>query len=233
MTRALTLYGLDEGQSFILTWRLLFSPALTQQIGLDRSLAWCERLIEGYLGGPPEEFVQTYEWMAAKVREVTKDTPRPSLSRPPWAMVSLEMHIGLLPWLTPDFGKFLWITLSREMAVVTPFGRLLAVAFILYGGPGDTKETAFRVTAPNQGARASAEHWLMLAYLHAGKMNGHATLMPDAKGRQFSMHFYVDREQVDRKIFFETTSSFGREEEDFLEFLQVSDEKKQIAPLRS
>jgi hypothetical protein len=52
----------------------------------------------------------------------------------------------------------------------------------------------------------------------------HATLAPDEHGRTFSLHGYTDQDGTKKSLFFETTNSFGREEEDFLEFLHDGDD---------
>jgi hypothetical protein len=41
----------------------------------------------------------------------------------------------------------------------------------------------------------------------------------DEEGRTFSKHRYTDRNGQEQDVFFEMTNSLGREEEDFLVFL--------------
>jgi hypothetical protein len=157
--------------------------------------------------------------MAAQVGKILQEEPKPSLERPPWAMISLDMRIGLIPWVTPIFDQFLLDLFSSGMALEKYFGDVLPVAFITKGGPGDSTATAFRIYAPSGPVRASAEHWLMRAYLRRREQGLHASLCPDKDGRTFSMHRYTDQEGIEKSIFFETTESFGREEDDFLQFL--------------
>ena len=134
-------------------------------------------------------------------------------------MISLDMRRGLIPWVTPIFDQSLLALLSSGTAFEKYFGDLLPVAFIAKGGPGDSTATAFRIYAPSAPVRASAEHWLMRAYLGRGERLLHASLSPDKDGRTFSMHVYMDQGGIEKSIFFETTESFGREEDDFRQFL--------------
>ena len=90
---------------------------------------------------------------------------------------------------------------------------------IIYGRIWVITEDACRIYAPSAPVRASAEHWLMREYLGSRERLPHASLAPDKDGRTFSMHVYIDREGTEKSIFFETTESFGREEDDFRQFL--------------
>jgi hypothetical protein len=162
--------------------------------------------------------------MADQVGKTLQKEPKPSLERPPWAMISLDMRIGLIPWVTPIFDQFLLALFSSGTAFEKHFGDVLPVAFITKGGPGDSKATAFRICAPSGPVRAGAEHWLMRAYLWRREHGFHASLAPDEDGRTFSMHGYTDLEGVEKTIFFETTESFGREQDDFLQFLHENPE---------
>lgn len=134
-------------------------------------------------------------------------------------MVSLDMQIALVPWITPIFDRGLAIFLKHGSALEKHFGDVLPFAFFLRGGPGDSPETAFRVCAPSNEVRVSAEYWLMRAYLDRRKEGPHATLAPDEAGRTFSLHHYIDQHGARKRVFFETTDSLGREEEDFSDFL--------------
>jgi hypothetical protein len=221
------LYGLSSEQSLIVVWRLLFSPSLRQCIGPESSLQWCENLIETHASGDHAQFSEEYNSMAAQVSRVLRGEPKLSLERPPWAMISLDMQIGLIPWVTPIFDRFLLVLFSSGMALERHFGDILPVAFIASGGPGDSKDTAFRIYAPSNPVRALAEHWLMRAYLWRREQLLHASLIPDKEGRRFSMHRYIDLAGVEKSIFFETTESFGREEDDFRLFLLESLEDRE------
>jgi hypothetical protein len=106
-----------------------------------------------------------------------------------------------------------------DTAIEKHFGDVLPIAFIASGGPGDSEDTAFRICAPNGPVRASAEHWLMRAYLRRREEGMHATLGSDATGQRFSMHEYTDQFGMRKRVFFETTDSLGREEDDFSEFV--------------
>lgn len=218
------LYGLTSEQSLVVVWRLLFSPSLRKHFGPESSLQWCRDLIDTYASGNCAKFSAEYNRMAAQVGKVLQQQPKPSLERPPWAMISLDLRIGLIPWVTPIFDQFLLVLFSSGIALEKHFGDVLPVAFITKGGPGDSKARAFRIYAPSGPVRASAEHWLMLGYLWRRERGFHASLMPDEDGRRFSMHGYTDLKGVERSIFFETTESFGREEDDFLQFLHESPE---------
>jgi hypothetical protein len=228
MTRQL-LYGLNSEQSLVVLWRLLFSPSLRKHFGPESSLQWCENLIGTYVSGSHAEFSAEYNRMAAQVGVVLSGEPKPSLDSPPWAMISLDMRLGFIPWVTPIFDQCLLILFSNGTAIEKYFGELLPVAFITKGGPGNSPDTAFRICAPNNPTRASAEHWLMRAYLRRREKDLHASLLPDKHGRRFSMHLYTDQEGIEQSIFFETTESFGREQDDFLQFL-LEDDKSEQAP---
>jgi hypothetical protein len=213
------LHGLSSEQSLAVVWRLLFSPPLRAHFGPESSFRWCENLIGTYASGKHAEFIAEYNRMAAQVSRILREESQPSLERPPWAMISLDMRRGLIPWVTPIFDQSLLALLSSGTAFEKYFGDLLPIAFIPKGGPGDSTATAFRIHAPSAPVRASAEHWLMRAYLGRGERLLHASLSPDKDGRTFSMHVYMDQGGIEKSIFFETTESFGREEDDFLEFL--------------
>jgi hypothetical protein len=129
------------------------------------------------------------------------------------------MRLGLVPWVTPTFDRGFAILLEHGSALEKRFGEVLPFAFFLRGGPGDSRQTAFRVCAPSNAVRASAEHWLMRGYLNRREEGPHATLAPDEAGRTFSLHHYIDENGTKKNILFETTVSFGREEEDFSDFL--------------
>lgn len=128
------------------------------------------------------------------------------------------MRLGLIPWVTPAFDEGFAILLRSGSALEKHFGDVLPLAFFLRGGPGDSMDTAFRVCAPNNAVRTSAEHWLMRGFLWRREQGLHATLEGEA-GRTFSLHRYIDQRGIEKEVFFETTGSFGREEEDFQEFL--------------
>jgi len=217
-TRAL-LYGLNDEESIIALWKLLFSPPLRKHFGSDWSLEWSSRLVASFVEGKQAAFSHQYNRLAPQVKVALEGHSKYSMANPPWSMVSLDMLVGLIPWVTPVFDRGLATLLSEGSALEKKFGDVLPFAFFLRGGPGDSKETAFRVCAPTQAVRASAEHWLMRAYIWRRKQGMHATLEDD-NGRAFSMHSYTDQDGAEKDIFFETTDSFGREEEDFQQFLR-------------
>jgi len=217
-TRAL-LYGLNDEESIIALWKLLFSPPLRKYFGSDWSLEWSSRLVASFVEGKQAAFSHQYNRLAPQVKVALEGHSKYSMANPPWSMVSLDMLVGLIPWVTPVFDRGLATLLSEGSALEKKFGDVLPFAFFLRGGPGDSKETAFRVCAPTQAVRASAEHWLMRAYIWRRKQGMHATLEAD-NGRAFSMHSYTDQDGAEKDIFFETTDSFGREEEDFQQFLR-------------
>lgn len=132
--------------------------------------------------------------------------------------MSLDMRLALIPWVTPAFDRALATLLQNGSALEKHFGDVLPFAFFLRGGPGCSRETAFRVCAPMNAVRASAEHWLMRGYLTRQKEGSHASIS-DTAGQTFSVHHYVDPHGLEKQAFFETTDSFGREEEDFQDFL--------------
>jgi len=217
-TRAL-LFGLNGEESTIALWKLLFSPPLRKHFGSDWSLEWSGRLVASFAQGKRAAFSDQYNRLAPQVKAALAGYSKYSMTNPPWSMVSLDMLIGLIPWVTPVFDRGLAILLSEGSALEKQFGVVLPFAFFLRGGPGDSKETAFRVCAPTQAVRASAEHWLMRAYLWRRKEGMHTSLKDDT-GRTFSMHTYTDQDGAEKDVFFETTDSFGREKEDFQQFLR-------------
>jgi hypothetical protein len=213
------LHGLSAGESLIAIWKLLFGPSLRNHFGAEWSLRWCRNLIESFLGGNHTEFSAHYDNLAIQVRQVLSQEPKLSMEHPPWAMFSLDLRFGMIPWVTPGFDRFLLRLFSTGTAIEKHFGDILPLAFVLSGGPGDSEETAFRICAPSGPVRASAEYWLTRAYLRKREDGIHATLDPDVSGRRFSMHEYTDMSGIEKRVFFETTHSLGREQEDFLEFL--------------
>lgn len=213
------LYGLNSEESLIAVWKLFFSPLLRNHFGSEWSLQWCKKLIESYLGGNHAEVSAQYNSLVPQVQQVQSGEPKLSMEHPPSAMFSLDMRIGLIPWVSPGFDRGLLLLLSTGTAIEKHFGDILPLAFVLSGGPGGSEDTAFRICAASGPARASAEYWLTRAYLRKREDGIHATLEPDVTGRRFSMHEYTDLSGMKKRVFFETTYSLGREEEDFLEFL--------------
>jgi len=216
----LHLHGLNGRDSITAIWKVLFSPTLREHFGSDRSLEWTEKLIANFAEGNQTAFSAQYKSLIPEVNAVMSICPEYSMSNPPWSMVSIDMLLGMIPWVTPAFDKGFAILLENGSALEKRFGEVLSFAFFLRGGPGDSKGTAFRVCAPTNPVRASAEHWLMRGYLVRRQQGFHATLAPDEAGRTFSLHRYTDQHGIEKDVFFETTDSFGREEEDFREFLQ-------------
>ncbi len=216
----LLLHGLNARDSIIAVWKVLFSPTLRKHFGSDRSFAWTEKLITNLAEGNQATFSAQYKSLIPEVEAVMSTRPKYSMSSPPWSMVSIDMRFGLVPWVTPAFDKGFAILLKNGSALEKQFGNVLSFAFFLRGGPGDSKGTAFRVCAPTSPVRASAEHWLMRGYLVRREQGFHATLAPDEAGQRFSLHHYADGDGIEKDVFFETTDSFGREEEDFREFLE-------------
>ena len=49
----------------------------------------------------------------------------------------------------------------------------------------------------------------------------HTNLTPEADGRTFNMHRYLDQHGAEKYIYFDATRSLRREKEDFLECLQA------------
>jgi hypothetical protein len=211
--------GLNSEESLTVVWNLLFSPSLREYFGTGWSRQWCEDLIAIYRTGEDALFSREYESVAAKIHAFTAGEPRLSMQNPPWSMVSLDMMVGLIPWVSPLFDRGLLFLFSKGKALETHFGDILPIAFILSGGSGNSKDTAFRICAPNHPTRASAEHWLMRAFLTRREQGLHATLSPDEDERTFSLHRYKDQDGIEREVYFETTDSFGREKDDFFEFL--------------
>jgi hypothetical protein len=220
MSAPFLLRGLNPQQSNSTVWNLLFSPSLRRRLGTEWSRTWCEELIDHFAGGDHAAFAQQYRDLALRVRRERDSEPELSMENPPWAMMSLDMKIGMIPWVSPLFERSL-LTLAREGAALEKhFGEVVPIAFICSGGPGESPDSAFRICAPCAAVRVSAEHWLMRALLHRRSQGLHATLRHENSGRQFSSHGYIDSEGEEKQVFFETTKSFGREKEDFDEFLQ-------------
>jgi hypothetical protein len=221
MLQRLLLRGLNEDESFEAFSHILFSPLLREQIGVKECLECCDKLIGfHFFAKQPAQFVAEYERMAERLNKLLPEMPMPSWANPPWAMISLDLRNGLIPWVTPGFGEFLRILLSTDRGFEGAFGDELPIAFVLHGGPGDSKETAFRLATPSGRVRASAEHWLARIYLPRAEQRLHASLTPETGGRTFNMDRYRDQRGAGRYIYFDTTRSLGREKEDFLECLQ-------------
>jgi hypothetical protein len=213
------LYGLNDEQSLLAVWKLLFSPPLQQRVAPEESLNFCKRLIEHCAKRDAEGFASEFLDIERLVTEASTDTQRPSIDNPPWSIFSIDMRVGIFPWVSPLLDRFLFFLLSNGSITHDYFGRVLPIAFVLSGGPGDTKDSAIRICAPSQGARISAEYWLIRAFLDVREQGAHFTLSPDEYGRQFSLHNYTDIRGNHRSLYFETTESFGQERENFLRFL--------------
>jgi hypothetical protein len=174
-------------------------------------LACCDELIRLHSFGKPAQFVAEYERMAERLNKLLPEMPVPSLTNPPCAMISLDLRNGLTPWVTPGFGEFLRILLlSTDGRFEGAFGDELPIAFILHGGPGDNKETAFRLATPSGAVRASAEYWLVRTYLPRAEQRLYASLNPEADGRTFNMHRYLDQHGAEKYIYFDTARSAGK-----------------------
>lgn len=219
----LRLHGFDCEDSTLAIWKLLFSPVLRSHFGSEFSLEWTRELIANYAAGNQTAFSAHYKSLVPEARAVMSNYPKPSTSNPPWSMVSLDMRVGLIPWVTPVFDQGFAILLKNGSALERRFGEVLPFAFFLKGGPGDSRETAFRVCAPTNAVRVGAEYWLMRAYLNRREEGQHASFAPDQAGRTFSVHHYTDPNGARKAVYFETTNSSGREEKDFSSFLQGTD----------
>lgn len=218
MSRSSLLYGLNSDESLVAFWKLLFSPFLRKHFGSKHSLQWGEKLIESFIAGDHAAFSARCDTMAEEVEAVWSGQPPLSIENLPWAMLSLDMRIGMVPWATPIFGRFLLLFLATGSANWN--GKpVLPIAFVTSGGPGDSKDTAIRIRAPSNDARVSAEYWLMRGFLWRREEGPHFSLAPDEQGRTFSMHDYTDESGQQKSIYFETSDSFGREKDDFDEFL--------------
>ena len=213
------LHGLSGDDSILAVWKLLFSPTLQKHFGSGDSFEWTEKLIAHFADGNQSAFSAHYTSLIPEVKEAMSKYPELSISYPPWSMVSLDMRVGMIPWITPAFDRGFGIFLENRCALEKHFGVVLPFAFFLRGGPGNSRATAFRVCAPSNEVRVSAECWLIRAFLNRQKDGPHETLAPDHTNRTFSVHNYCDEDGLDKKTFFETTDSFGREEEDFADFL--------------
>jgi hypothetical protein len=212
------LYSLDSEQSQLALGKLLFSPPLRRHFGPEWTLAWSRDLIDLHLAGKPDECKALYNDLAPRVAAILQGLPAPSVENPPWAMISLDMFVGAIPWVSPIFDRFLLLFLSLNGAVPTPRGKALALAFVASGGPGSTADTAIRICAPGPTTRVSAEHWIMRAFLERPQSGTHLSLV-GKDGRHFSQHLYSDASGAQQSIYFETTASWNREQEDFLDFL--------------
>jgi hypothetical protein len=215
----LLVHGLNREDSVLAIWKLLFSPTLQGHLGAERSLEWTRSLVAKVAVGDRIAFSAQYKDLVPEVKGALSSCPKPSLANPPWSMVSLDMRIGLIPWVTPAFDEGFMILLKNGSALEEHFGVVLPFAYFLSGGPGNSRETAFRVCAPTSAVRASAEHWLMRGYLARREQGRHSTIEDEA-GKRFNVHWYIDQDGSEKQMFFETTLSFGREEEDFAEFLK-------------
>jgi hypothetical protein len=230
MLQRLLLDDLDEELSYLAFSHMLFSPSLREQICVRECLACCDRLIDlHFFAKQPAKFVAEYERIVERLNKLLPERPIPSLANPPFAMISLDLWNGLIPWVTPGFGEFLRILLSTDRGFEGAFGDELPIAFILRGGPGDSKETAFRLATPSGAVRASAEYWLARTYLPRAEQRLLASLSPDADGRTFNMHRYLDQHGTETYMYFDTTRSLGREEVDFAECLRELSDKELVS----
>ena len=213
------LHGLNPRQSLLAVWKLMFSPALQVHFGADWSLGWCDDLLRSFVDEDEEGFSAQYNDLEREINPLLSGDLQPNIKNPPWAMMSLDLRLGMIPWITPLFDRELYSLLSTGTASEQRFGDVLPIAYIRSGGPGTSPENAIRVTAACAPVRASAEHWIMRAYLHRKSEGIHASLRSDETGRTYSRHNYTDMGGVERRIYFETTLSRSREQEDLLDFL--------------
>ena len=218
MTARPLLHGLTDEESVLVIQKLLFSPPLQKYFGSNWCHEWTSALVANFTTGNNAAFSDQYNSLVPEVKSVLSGHAKYSMASPPWSMVSLEMRIGLIPWITPIFDQGFQILLAEGSALEKHFGNVLPFAFFLRGGPGDSMDNAFRICAPTQAVRACSEHWLMRAYLWKREELSHATLS-DKSNRTFSAHRYIDSDGVTKQVYFETTDSFGREEIDFQQFL--------------
>ena len=135
MLPLLLLRGLAAEQSFAAFSLMLFSPSLREQVCVKECLDYCDELIHLHFFAKPAEFVAEYERMLGRLNKQLPEMPMPSLANPPWAMISLDLRNGLIPWVTPGFGEFLRILLlSSDGRFEGAFGDELPIAFVLHGG---------------------------------------------------------------------------------------------------
>lgn|GEM_PF-5256392 len=218
--RELELHGLNREQSLLAVWMLLFSPLLRTKIGAAASLEWTHSLIDDFERGDDESFSRRYREMDESTRTIQAEHTKPSIQNPPWSMLSLDLRIAAFPWVSPMFDRFLLMVLSTGSAMEKHFGDVLPFAFIVSGGPGDTPQTAIRICAPSQAVRASAEHWIMRAFLHRREEGSHFNVGQAELGRLISVHNYTATNGEERSIFFDISSSFDHEREDFISLIE-------------
>jgi len=224
MTSTSLLHGLTPRDSILALHKLLFRRSLQAHFGADHTFDWCIALLKTLAAEDHAGFTAHYNAMAAQVRALTATYPRPSIDHPPPAMISMDMLVGAIPWISPLFDRCLLQFLLTGGAVPDPLrqktkANVLALAFVLSGGPGEREDTAIRICAPCPSTRVAAEHWIMRAYLWRMAEGSHYALGPTDDLRTFSLHTYTDLSGRKRNIYFDTTASFGREEADFLDFL--------------
>lgn len=137
MTARLLLHGLNEEDSAAAVWNLLFSPQLRNHFGSAWSREWTNKLVENLASSDQAAFSKQYNSLSGDVRAVLSGGPKYSMANPPWSMASLDMGLGLIPWITPIFERLLAMLLSEGAAFEKHFGEVVPFAFFLRGGPGD------------------------------------------------------------------------------------------------
>jgi hypothetical protein len=215
------LHGLNPRQSLLALWKLMFSPALQLHFGPEWTLGWCEDLLRSFIAEDDEGFRAQYDDLAGEIEPLVSGDLRPSIKNLPWAMMSLDLRTGMIPWVTPLFDRGLHLLLSTGTATERHFGDVLPIAFCRAGGPGTSTENAIRISAQSGHVRAAAEHWIMRAYLERELEGMHASLKAKSTGRTYSRHNYTDAAGAELAIYFDTTESWNREQADFLEFLEA------------
>jgi hypothetical protein len=214
------LHGLNPRQSLLALWKLIFSPSLQLHLGPEWSLGWCEDLLRSFIDEDEEGFRAQYNDLVGEIEPLVSGDLRPSIRNLPWAMMSLDLRIGMIPWVTPLFDRALHLLLATGTATEGHLGDVLPIVFFRAGGPGTSVENAIRISAQCRHVRAAAEHWIMRAYLERELEGMHASLKSNSNGRTYSRHNYTDASGAELAIYFDTTEARNREQEDFLEFLE-------------
>ena len=213
------LPGLTTEQSLKTVCAHLFEPNLIANfITYDSALGWCDSFVSALLEDRRWDAICQYRQMKKDVLRELRSLPDRSLTHPPFSMASKDGFFASVPWELPGHEYILNGIISGDECP-NVYGKLLRIAFVTGGGPGDSPDNAIRIRASTQGIRASAEHWLVRLYKPSYVTGAHINLEPDSHGRHFSQHILRSAEGHNSSMFFDITDSYAREEQDFIEFL--------------
>src|SRR4051812_37064894 len=99
------LAGLTPEDALLTFRKILFRPSLEDRIGTSLVSAWCVDLLQS--AKDPEAFASRYNNIADHMHRIAPSGPAPSMENLPWSMISIDLMIAAVPWVTPLFNRWL------------------------------------------------------------------------------------------------------------------------------